>query len=656
MSRTHPIVELIDVDKFFGQGPARVHVLRQVSLAVEHGDFVAIVGQSGSGKSTLMNLIGCLDVQSAGVCRIDGRDTAELSSDQLADLRGRAIGFIFQRYNLLPSLSARGNTALPGVYIGTPGRERLERADALLSELGLADKLENRPAELSGGQQQRVSIARALMNGGRLILADEPTGALDSQSGTNVLEILEDLNRRGHTIVMVTHDQGVAAYARRIIELHDGRIVSDTRTRPLDAPEVLELPSLPEQPCLRSRLASRCDQFQEAFRMSMQAILAHKMRSILTMLGIIIGIASVVSVVALGTGSQQKIIADINAMGTNTIDIMRGSGFGDRRAGRVRTLTVADAAVLERQPYIASVTPNTSNTGDLVYRNITLSATLNGVGSQYAAVKALELAQGRFFDRADIRATASGVVIDHNTYNQLFPAGGDAIGQVLLFRQKPLQIIGVLKKTENSFGHEREVLNIYAPYTTVMRRITGAKFINSITVKINEGTPPLLAEKKLTELLIARHKKQDFFTINTDSIRKTVESATNTMKLLISGVAVISLVVGGIGVMNIMLVSVTERTREIGVRMAVGARQANIMEQFLIEAVLLCLAGGLLGVVLSRLIGMVFGLFVTTIPLVYSPWAMVVALLCSSAIGIVFGFIPARNAARLNPIEALSRE
>ena len=386
------IIELEGINKFFGQGAGRVHVLKDVSFSVEHGDFVAIIGQSGSGKSTLMNIIGCLDTQSSGVCRIDGDNTSNLSSDQLAALRSRSIGFIFQRYNLLPSLSATDNTALPAVYAGMNGKERSRRAQELLVGLGLGDKFPNLPAELSGGQQQRVSIARALMNGGRLILADEPTGALDSKSGENVLQILKELNRQGHTIIIVTHDHGVASHANRIIELHDGAVIADQRNRsPGEASLVEHLP--PQALSRRHRIAGRIDQFREAFRMSVQAMLSHKLRSLLTMLGIIIGIASVVSVVALGNGSQQKIIADINAMGTNTIDVMRGSGFGDRRAGRIRTLTVADAEILGKQSYIANVTPNTTNTGDLVYRNNTLSAMLNGVGEQYFEVKALAMAQ-----------------------------------------------------------------------------------------------------------------------------------------------------------------------------------------------------------------------------------------------------------------------
>ena len=647
------IITLEAVNKYYGQGANRIHVLKDISFAVEDGDFVAIIGQSGSGKSTLMNIIGCLDTQSSGVCRIAGADTASLLPDQLADLRGRFIGFIFQRYNLLPSLSAAENTALPAVYAGLGGRQRLERAARLLAGLGLADKTANLPAELSGGQQQRVSIARALMNGGRIILADEPTGALDSKSGENVMEILKGLNRQGHTIVVVTHDHGVAAHANRVVEILDGRIVADQRNREQAAVP----PGAGHRSGRRSSLLSnKLDQCREAFRMSVQAILAHKMRSLLTMLGIVIGIASVVSVVALGNGSQQKIIEDINSMGNNTINIMRGEGFGDRHAGRIHTLTVADADILGRQPYVAAVTPNTSNSGDLVLGNVTVTATLNGVGEQYFDVRSLEIEQGRFFTKDDVKATAGYTVIDHNTYSRLFQPGENVVGRVIMFRQKPLTIIGVLKRQDRSFGPGLDSLEIYAPYTTVMRRITGARFINSITVRAEDHVIPLMAEKKIIELLTARHKKQDFFTINTDSIRQTVENTTNTLKLLISGIAVISLVVGGIGVMNIMLVSVTERTREIGVRMAVGARQGNIMEQFLIEAALLCLVGGVMGILFSRLVGWGLGMISDDFPMLYSSGITVVALACSSAIGIIFGFIPARNAARLNPIDALARE
>jgi len=650
------IIEMENINKVFGSGENRVHVLKDVSFSVADGDFVAIIGQSGSGKSTLMNIIGCLDVQTSGSCRIDGRDTADMDPDQLAALRGKYLGFIFQRYNLLPNLSATENVALPAVYVGVGGRERIQRAQDLLKDLDMAEKFSNRPAELSGGQQQRVSIARALMNGGRLILADEPTGALDSHSGDMVMGILGQLNRQGHTIIMVTHDHKVAAHANRIIEIRDGKIISDTRNKPLP-PEKADSGQNESADMSRRRwLVSRCDQFVEAFRMSVQAILSHKMRSVLTMLGIIIGIASVVSVVALGKGSQEKIIADISSMGTNTIDIYPGRGFGDRFSSRVRTLTVADADILGRQSYIDKVTPNTSKNGTLVYLNQELTAQLNGVGDQYFDVKAFTLAQGRYFTRDEVRACVPYVVIDDNTYKKLFPEGGLAVGQTVLFNRKPLIIMGVLAKQERSFGPNTETLRLYAPYTTVMKKFTGEKHISSITVKVKDSVQPLMAEKNLTTLLTARHGTEDFFTVNTDSIKKTIESTTGTMRLLISGIALISLLVGGIGVMNIMLVSVTERTREIGVRMAVGARRLNILEQFLIEAVLICIIGGILGIIASYLIGVIFSFFVTDFRMSYSPDSMLLALACSSFIGILFGFMPARNASRLNPIDALARE
>ncbi len=646
------LIEVEKVCKSYGSGESRVQVLFDVSFSIEDGDFVAIVGQSGSGKSTLMNILGCLDTPTSGIYRIDGKEAASLGPDQLSGLRGSRLGFIFQRYNLLTKLSALENVALPAVYTGEKREERLERARSLLHDLGLDDKTANLPTELSGGQQQRVSIARALINGGRVILADEPTGALDSASGENVMAILEDLNRRGHTVIVVTHDAQVASHAGRIIRISDGRIVSDERSRPIASSEQWRTS---EKPSARSRVAERLDQMREALRMSVQAILAHKMRSCLTMLGIIIGIASVVSVVALGRGSQEKIIADISAMGTNTIDIFPGKGFGDRYAAKIKTLTVADAEILGRQPYVASSTPNSSASGTLTYRNISVTAQLSGVGANYFDVKGLESASGRFFSAEDVRDSASYVVIDDNTRQQLFPNGEAPVGQVILFNRQPLRIVGVSKKKDMGFGPS-DTLNLWAPYTTVMNKITGARNISSITVKVSDDVMPLMAERSITKLLTARHGSEDFFTFSTDSIKKTVESATGTLALLVSGIALIALIVGGIGVMNIMLVSVTERTREIGVRMAVGARRINIMEQFLLEAVLICLTGGLLGIGLAGLIGVGVGFFITDFSMSPSPASMALAALCSSAIGIGFGFVPARNASQLNPIEALSRE
>ena len=475
------------------------------------------------------------------------------------------------------------------------------------------------------------------MNGGEIIFADEPTGALDTASGKNVIEIIQKLHKEGHTVIMVTHDPGIAAIANRIVEIRDGEIISDTSKNP----------EIPESGIERIKEQTSWlfyyDQFMEAFKMSVQAIMAHKMRSLLTMLGIIIGIASVVSVVALGNGSQKKILEDISAMGTNTISIFPGSGFGDRRSGRIKTLTIADAKVIAQQSYVASATPQTTSSGTLTYRNTDLSASLYGVGEQYFDVRGLKLESGRLFDEADVKEDAQVVVIDQNTKEKLFGTDVDPLGKTVLFKKRPLTVIGVMQKEENSFGNS-DVLMLWSPYTTVMHQITGESHTNSITVKIKNDANTQVAEKGLTELLKTRHGTQ------------MVESTTGTMKLLISSIALISLVVGGIGVMNIMLVSVTERTKEIGVRMAIGARRNNILQQFLIEAVLICIIGGLVGVGLSTAISLVFNHFVTEFPMEISVMSVIGAVVCSTAIGVAFGFMPANRASRLNPIDALAQD
>lgn len=643
------LLEIKAINRWFGTGENRVQVLKDINLSIEKGDFVAIIGQSGSGKSTLMNIIGCLDVPSSGSYKIDGVETAAMTADEQAALRRRSFGFIFQRYNLLSTLTARENVALPAVYAGMEYDERMKRADELLAQLGLAGKEENRPSELSGGQQQRVSIARALMNGGEIILADEPTGALDTGSGKNVMEILHKLHDAGHTIVMVTHDPTIAANANRVIEISDGRIIAD-HSKNTDIP-----PSNIESIEEHNSWHFYRDQFFESFLMSIQAIMAHKMRSFLTMLGIIIGIASVVSVVALGRGSQEKILENINAMGTNTVSVYPGYGYGDRRSSRIKTLTVGDAEVLKQQDYVDSVTPGVNTSGTLTYDNQSLSAQLYGVGDQYFDVRGIKLAFGRLFNEDDVTQNSQVVVIDDNTKNKLFADGTNPLGKVILFNKRPLRIIGVTEPNNNGFS-DSDSLQLFTPYTTLMNRISGSKYITSVTVKVKDNVNSQTAEKGIIELLKVRHGTEDFFTRNSDTIKQTIESTTGTMTLLISSIALISLVVGGIGVMNIMLVSVTERVKEIGIRMAIGARQHNILEQFLIEAVLICLIGGLVGVLFSFAISMLFNLLATDFAMSFSTISIVMAVLCSSVIGVLFGFMPAKRASQLNPIDALSRD
>ena len=650
------LLTLRQVERCFASGEQEVAVLKSLSLTIYAGEMVAIVGASGSGKSTLMNILGCLDRPTRGEYLISGRATRELADDELAALRRHHFGFIFQRYHLLPHLDALANVAIPAVYAGLDQEARARRASELLTRLGLADRQGHTPGQLSGGQQQRVSIARALMNGGQVILADEPTGALDSRSGQEVMAILQELHAMGHTVILVTHDKEVAAHAERIIELKDGEVIGDRPNQPVTQTAASERTGfIPQQTDKERPWQARWSQFLEAFKMAWIAMTSHRLRTLLTMLGIIIGIMAVVSVVALGQGAQQKVLNDISSMGTNTIDIYPGKDWGDERAAAVQTLIPADLEALRQQIYTDSVTPSLSTSKTLRSGNISASGSITGVGEQYFRVRGYELAKGRLFSQEDVRHLAQVVVIDDNTSKKFFPHGEDPLGQVLLLGSLPCRIIGVTAKKESPFGNA-DSLNVWIPYTSAMSRLLGQSYFSSVTLRVKEGMSNAIAEQGITKLLTQRHGSKDFFTNSSDSILKTVQKTTATLAQLISAIAVISLIVGGIGVMNIMLVSVTERTREIGIRMAVGARQSDILQQFLIEAVLVCLLGGGIGVALSFGVSALFSLFVQAISMVFSWQSIAAAVICSSLIGILFGYLPARNAARLDPVEALARE
>ncbi|WP_323973946.1 MacB family efflux pump subunit [Aeromonas hydrophila] len=646
---SEPLIQLKGIERRYQSGEQEVTVLHPLDLTIEAGEMIAIVGASGSGKSTLMNLLGCLDRPSSGQYLFRGQDTATLDALSLARLRCHHFGFIFQRYHLLPHLNAAANVEIPAVYAGTPRAERQARSQALLTRLGLSDRSHHTPSQLSGGQQQRVSIARALANGGEVILADEPTGALDSQSGKEVMAILKELHAQGHTIILVTHDMEVASHADRIITLKDGRVQEDSGRKPAAVPVT---PTA--APAGKEGAGHDWDRYREAARMALHAMLAHRMRTFLTMLGIIIGIAAVVSVVALGQGARTKVIDQINAMGTNTIDIFPGKDWGDEKAASIQTLNKRDLDALLGQPYLEGASPQIAAPGQLRYRNKTSSGSIVGVGNDFFRVKGMKLTNGRLFDERDIQNRAAVAVVDGKTIESLL-GKQDPVGQVVLVGTLPVRIIGVVEE-ETGFGRSSQSVNVWLPYSAVMSRLISQNHFSQLTIRVKDGVQPALAEQAAIELLTQRHGVKDFFTFSSDSIIKSVEKTTATMTLLVSAIAVISLIVGGVGVMNIMLVSVVERTREIGIRIAVGARQSDILQQFLIEAVMVSLLGGMLGVGVSLFIGLLFSLFVESIQMHFSLFSILMAFGCSSLIGILFGYLPARNAARLDPVEALARE
>lgn len=724
------LLELKNVRRAYMSGDAEVEVLHGINLSVRKGEMLAIIGPSGSGKSTLMNIIGCLDTPSSGNYFVMGKDTRNMLHDELTSLRRDFFGFIFQRYHLLGHLCARENVQVPSVYAGVPKKKRDERALKLLEDLGLSHRSEYRPAQLSGGQQQRVSIARALMNGGRIILADEPTGALDSKSGRDVMNTLQELNSQGHTVIIVTHDPRIAACAKRVISIEDGNITSDvinehpakfelhmdgsnedtqaseqvsrhdessanaqggkptaTHESQTHAPG-MHAPSHDERDEQYSRVATHTtaattststqetadtlfaygskgnpwlfklhaytDRFKEAFVMAYRAMLSNRMRTLLTMLGIIIGIMAVVTVVALARGASEQIISNIAAMGTNTITVYPGQRMGDVRRGRIQTLTPRDLNALQGQPFVDSVSATVQTNALLRRGQKEANATIQGVSSEMFRVYGLELKKGRLFNEIELKSNAQVGVIDDNTA-KLFFATEDPLGKTIIIGKVVIRVIGVLAKSD-SWVIRGTNPTVFVPYTSVMTRLVNQNYLSSIVLRINDGFAAPVAENAIKSILVTRHGREDFFMQSSDTIMKSIENATRTFTLMISAIAVISLVVGGIGVMNIMLVSVTERTKEIGIRMAVGAGRGDILSQFLIEAVMVCLIGGLLGVVLSYIAGHLIMHFAPNIVLSYSLTSVIAAVMTSSVIGIVFGFMPARSASRLNPIDALARE
>jgi macrolide transport system ATP-binding/permease protein len=651
-----PLIELRKVCRtFVTDGGVEVRALRDVDLKIYPGEFLAIMGQSGSGKSTLMNILGCLDRPTSGRYLFAGRDIESFDSDGLAWLRREAFGFVFQSYNLLAHETAEENVEVPGIYAGLSGAERELRSQSLLSSLGLGDRMDHRPNQLSGGQQQRVSIARAMMNGGNIILADEPTGALDSRSGVEVMDLLKELAAKGHTVILITHDANIAANAERIIEFQDGRITNDSGHA--DGSVDPSKNRLLRELFMSRKTASLIGGLSEAIRMAMRSLLSNAFRTFLTLLGIVIGVASVVALLAIGEGAQSDIVDRISSIGTNVLNLQPQRAEGQRR-NMPSSLTFEDAdAIVEGVPNVIYSLPRVENNVTVRHGHEDYSTTIIATTEKLPEAKSWPLARGLFFTHQDSEKFTPVAVLGATVYDELWPDGEDPIGEWILLDKVPFQVIGMLTR-KGASGNEDQDDAIYVPLKAGALRLFGEKFARNIEVYVDDVGQISQTEDDLIDFMIERHKgTEDFRIFNAAEMLETLEDTQRTLRLFLGAVGGIALLVGGIGVMNIMLVSVTERTREIGVRMATGARQRDIMMQFLAEAIVVSLVGGVLGVGL----GFGAGKLVESLPnfdvqVVFNSTPAIIAFTCAAATGLIFGFAPARKAAKLDPVVALANE
>jgi macrolide transport system ATP-binding/permease protein len=647
-----PIIELRGVTKTYFNGDLATPVLHGIDLKIFAGEFVAIMGASGSGKSTMMNILGCLDRPTTGSYLFKGEDVANFDRDDLSDLRRESFGFVFQSYNLIAGSTGAENVEVPAMYAGVDAEVRHQRSRQLLTRLGMEERIYFMPNQLSGGQQQRVSVARALMNGGEIILADEPTGALDSRSGIEVMKLFNELSAQGHTVILITHAREVAEQARRVIEIRDGNIVADP------GPQVAaEVPPVDSWTAKRGHMSLLTGAF-EAAKSASRALRTNLLRSILTLLGIVIGVGSVITMLAIGDGAKKQVVDAITSLGSNLLNVRPGAG-GNQRGGDRGTgsLTLEDIAAIDgKVPNVIAAVPYQQQGATFRFQGRDISAQLAGTSYKFPLVRDWHVSQGAFFEEQDEKDYAPVIVLGRTVADTLFPDGEEPIGQYVLVNNLTFQVIGVMaRKGASPQGEDQDEIGI-VPYMTMALRFSGQRFLSRAQIAVQDVDQINDTQARVETLLAERHGAVDFRIQNMGSILEGMVASRETMTILLGSIAAISLLVGGIGVMNIMLVSVTERTREIGIRMATGARTGNILQQFLIEALVVSLIGGAIGVALGMGSAWLVGHFVPNTPVAFTLFPVLLAFGSAFGIGLIFGFLPARKAAYLDPVVALQSE
>lgn len=637
-------------------------------MGIQHGEYVAVMGPSGSGKSTLLNLLGCLDRPSAGGLWLDSLDVARLSAWSRAEICNTKIGFVFQNFNLLARATALENVQLPLLYRGFHRAERQRMAAAALGAVGLTARWDHLPSQLSGGEQQRVAIARAIVTDPALILADEPTGSLDTNTGQEILALLDALNRAGRTILVVTHDPNVARHARRILSIQDGALVADNTVpaaSTTDAGQV-QLPPVQVPASTRPRRGIR---FSDGMRVALKALQANALRSSLTMLGVIIGVAAVIAMIAVGSGAQTQVAEQMRSLGANTIIVRPGAltrDGADRGAGKRTTLTQEDAvAIAGELGDVAVAAPTITGEAQVVSGNRNRSTNVSGIVPDYLIARDWEITGGRPLTLNEVQTAAKVALVGDTVVEKLFDQI-DPVGSAIRIKNVPFTVVGVLKRKGATIAGFDQDDVVYIPLSTARIRVLGGsdranpRAVDFVMVKAKAADVLAAVKQEIGKLLRQRHRlsegaPDDFTTQTLASLLEAKSQSLRTLTILLLSVASVSLIVGGISIMNIMLVSVTERTREIGLRLAVGARPRDIRGQFLIEAATLSLLGGLIGIVAGSVVAGAIATFAGW-PILISAASVLIAVCFSAAVGIFFGYYPALRASRLDPITALRFE